>query len=131
MALALFLLIYNLCNSTSSRHVRTSQRNTSTKEISQDLRTSRRLFTQLTQIGQNDIAAGFRTLSNEQFKAGIPDVIESHISYAYMAANGPLATLALLVAETLGLQVRVFSAIALPFAKKREYSTISQCSCCR
>uniref|UniRef100_A0A2N9H8W4 Apple domain-containing protein n=1 Tax=Fagus sylvatica TaxID=28930 RepID=A0A2N9H8W4_FAGSY len=42
--------------------------------------------------------------------------------------NGPLATPALLVAETLGLQVRVFSAIALPFAKKREYSTISQCS---
>uniref|UniRef100_A0A2N9F4K3 Bulb-type lectin domain-containing protein n=1 Tax=Fagus sylvatica TaxID=28930 RepID=A0A2N9F4K3_FAGSY len=44
------------------------------------------------------------------------------------AANGPLATPTLLVAETHGLQVRVFSAIALPFAKKREYSTISQCS---
>jgi hypothetical protein len=38
----------------------------------------------LTQIGQNDIAAGFRTLSDEQFKAEIPDVIESHISYSYM-----------------------------------------------
>ena len=84
MALALFLMIYNLCNWTSSRHELTSQRNTSTKEISQDPRTSRRLFTQFTQIGQNDIAAGFRTLSNEQFKAVIPDVIESHISYSYM-----------------------------------------------
>lgn len=39
-------------------------------------------------IGQNDIAAGFRTMSNEQFKAVIPDIIGQFAAAVQVSCTG-------------------------------------------